>query len=81
MLAACLATCCVREGAPERGGARRRCLPFLASFGLSKFAALKRRLDGAERLRSDLCASRRCAESRVARFAARTSWAIFFFGL
>ena len=28
---------CLRECAPERGGARRRCLPFLASFGLSKF--------------------------------------------
>ena len=37
MLAACCATCCVREGAPERGDARRRCLPFVASFGLSKF--------------------------------------------
>ena len=31
MLAPCV---CVRECAPERGGARRRCLPFLASFGL-----------------------------------------------
>ena len=32
---------CVRECAPERGGARRRCLPFLASFGLSKFGLLQ----------------------------------------
>ena len=41
MIAACLATCCVRECAPERGGARRRCLPFLASFWLSKFGLLQ----------------------------------------
>ena len=46
MLAACCATCCVRECAPERGGARRRCLPFVASFGLSKFGLLQRSNDG-----------------------------------
>ena len=45
MLAPC-ATCCVRKGAPERGGARRRCLPFLASFGLSKFWASSTQNDG-----------------------------------
>ena len=77
MLAACCATCCVREGAPERGDARRRCLPFVASFGLSKFwaaPALKRRLEGAERWRSDLCASRRCGKGRkCTNCAARTS--------
>ena len=33
MLAPCV---CVRECAPERGGARRRCLPFLASFWLKQ---------------------------------------------
>ena len=81
MLATCCATSCVREGAPQRGDARRRCLPFLASFGLSKFWAApahQRRLEGAERLRSDLCASRRCAACVFARIAARTSSAIFF---
>ena len=42
-----LATCvCVRECAPERGGARRRCLPFLASFGLSKLGLLQHSDDG-----------------------------------
>ena len=43
MLAPCV---CVRECAPERGGARRRCLPFLASFGLRKFGLLQHSKDG-----------------------------------
>ena len=43
MLVPCV---CVRECAPERGGARRRCLPFLASFGLSKFGLLQHSNDG-----------------------------------
>jgi len=82
MLATCCATCCVREGAPERGDARRRCLPFFGKFWAEQVlgcSALKRRLEGAERLRSDLCASRSCAGSDVARIAAaRTE--LFFFG-
>ena len=83
MLAPCLATCCVRECAPERGGARRCGLPFLASFGLSKFGLLQHTNDGWKV--PSACAAiyaRRgaVAESRVARIAARTSCNFFFFG-
>ena len=43
MLAPCV---CVGECAPERGGARRCGLPYLASFGLSKFGLLQHSDDG-----------------------------------
>ena len=81
MLAPCV---CVRECAPERGGARRRCLPFLASFGLCKFWAApahQRRPEGAERSRSDLCASRRWLGPRVCTNCGSLAYYTFFFCL
>ena len=78
MLAPCV---CVRECAPERGGARRRCLPFLASFGLSKFGCSQHSNDGwtVPSACAAIYARRGAALGpRVARIAARTSSAIFF---
>ena len=63
MLAPCV---CVRECAPERGGARRNSFAFFGKFWAEQVlgcSSTRRQLDGAERLRSDLCASRRCAGS------------------
>ena len=79
MLAPC-ATCCVRKGAPERGGARRRCLPFLASFGLRKFGLLQDSNDGwkVPSARAAIYARRGAALGPRCTDCARTSGAIFF---
>ena len=81
MLAPC-ATCCVRKGAPERGGARRRCLPFLASFGLSKFGLHQHSNDGwkVPSARAAIYARRGAvAELRVARIERRADAMCHFF--